>query len=80
VLCKNYKRNQRDKAKRWVKRRSLSYAQDRVQGVIQEDVIPNCSTHEMEKHSNITTWQNQEEKCVFGPYKKKKQCFVSSVK
>jgi hypothetical protein len=24
--------------------------------------------------------QNQEEKCLFGPYKKKKQCFVSSVK
>jgi hypothetical protein len=24
--------------------------------------------------------QNQEEKGLFGPYKKKKQCFVSSVK
>jgi hypothetical protein len=30
VLCRNYKRNQRVKAKIWVKRRSLSYAQDRV--------------------------------------------------
>jgi hypothetical protein len=24
--------------------------------------------------------QNQEEKCLFGPYEKKKQCFISSVK
>jgi len=55
VLCTNYKRNQRVKAKRWVKRRSLSYAQDKVQCVIQEEVKSNCWIHELEKHSNITT-------------------------
>jgi hypothetical protein len=55
VLCRNYKRNQRVKAKRWVKRRTLSYAQDRVQLVIQEEVKPNYWTHELEKHSNTTT-------------------------
>jgi len=42
VLCRNYKRNQRVKAKMWVKRRSLSYAQDRVQCVQQEEVKLNC--------------------------------------
>jgi len=42
VLCRNYNRNQRVKAKRWVKRRSLSYAQDKIQRVIQEKVKPNC--------------------------------------
>jgi hypothetical protein len=55
VLCRNYKRNQRVKAKRWVKRRTLSYAQDRVQLVIQEEVKPNYWNHELEKHSNTTT-------------------------
>jgi hypothetical protein len=55
VLCMNYKRNQRVKAKRWVKRRNLSYAQDRVQRVIQEEVKLNCWTHELEKHYNTTT-------------------------
>jgi hypothetical protein len=80
VLCRNYKRNQRVKAKRWVKRRTLSYAQDRVQLVIQEEVKPNYWTHELEKHSNTTTWQNQEEKYVFGSYTKKKQSFISSVR
>jgi len=80
VLCRNYKMNQRVKAKRWVIRRSLSYVQDRVQCVIQEDVKPNCWTHELEKHSNTVTWQNQEEKDVFGSYKKKKRSFISSVR
>jgi hypothetical protein len=42
-------------------------------------VKPNCWTHELEKHSNITTRQNQEEKDVFGFYKKK-QSFISSVR
>jgi hypothetical protein len=64
----------------WVKRRSRSYAQDRVQRVIQEEVKPNCCTHELRKYSNSTTWQNQEEKDVFGSYKKKKQSFISSVR
>jgi hypothetical protein len=80
VLCRNYKRNQRVKAKRWVKRKSLSYAKDWVQHVVQEDVKPNCWTQELEKNSNTTTWQNQEEKCVFRSYKKKKQSFISSVR
>jgi hypothetical protein len=47
VLCRNYKRKQRVKSKRWVKRRSSSYAQDRVQRVIQEEVKPNCWTYEL---------------------------------
>jgi hypothetical protein len=55
VLCKNYKKIQRVKAKRWVKRISLFYAQDRVQRVIQEEVKSNCWTQELEKHSNTTT-------------------------
>jgi hypothetical protein len=42
VLCRNYKRNQRVKAKMWVQRRSISYAQDRVQCVIQEEMKPTC--------------------------------------
>jgi hypothetical protein len=81
VLCRNYKINQRVKAKMWVKRRSLSYAQDRVQCVKQEEVKPNCWTHELDKHSNTntTTSQNQEEKDVFGSYKKK-QSFISSIR
>jgi hypothetical protein len=53
--------------------------QDRVQCVKQEEVKPNCWTHELDKHSNTTTWQNQEEKCVFGSYKKKRS-FISSVR
>jgi predicted transcriptional regulator YheO len=80
VLCKNYNINQIVKAKRWVKRISLSYAQDRVQSVIQEEVKPNCWTHELNKHYNTTTWQNQEEKYVFGSYKNKKQSFISRVR
>jgi hypothetical protein len=55
VLGRNYKRNQRVKAKMWVKRRSLSDAQDRVQCVKQEELKPNCWTHELDKHSNTTT-------------------------